>query len=109
MRFYKIDTQGKMWLQRDALPGWTADDEGRIIYDTGGNVPYLADNAAWREIWTSGNDGAGSGLDADLLDGEHGSFYQNASNLNAGTVPVARLSGSYNIDITGTADSAKYS
>jgi len=30
-------------------------------------------------------------LNADLLDGQHGSYYQNASNLNAGTVPVARL------------------
>jgi hypothetical protein len=26
-------------------------------------------------IWTSGNDGSGSGLDADLLDGQHGSYY----------------------------------
>ena len=25
--------------------------------------------------WTSGNDGSGSGLDADLLDGQHGSYY----------------------------------
>ena len=41
-------------------------------------------------------------LNADLLDGQHGSFYQNAGNLNAGTVPLARLSGSYNIDITGS-------
>ncbi len=30
-------------------------------------------------------------LNADLLDGQHGAFYRNASNLNAGTVPVARL------------------
>lgn len=36
-------------------------------------------------------DGATSGLDADLLDGEHGSFYQNADNLNAGTLPGARF------------------
>lgn len=36
-------------------------------------------------------DGAGSGLDADLLDGQHGSFYQNASNLNAGTIGDSRL------------------
>jgi hypothetical protein len=41
-------------------------------------------------------------LNADLLDGQHGSYYQNAGNLNAGTVPLARLSGSYNIDITGS-------
>jgi len=42
-------------------------------------------------VWRADNDGAGSGLDADLLDGQQGSFYQNASNLNAGTVPAARL------------------
>jgi hypothetical protein len=41
--------------------------------------------------WHAGNDGAGSGLDADLLDGQHGAFYQNAGNLNAGTAPAARL------------------
>ena len=29
------------------------------------------------EIWHSGNDGSGSGLDADLLDGQDGSFYTN--------------------------------
>jgi hypothetical protein len=43
-------------------------------------------------------------LNADLLDGQHGSFYQNASNLSTGTVPTARLSGTYNISITGNAD-----
>ena len=42
-------------------------------------------------FWCPNNDGAGSGLDADLLDSQHGSFYTNATNLNAGTVPVARL------------------
>lgn len=55
------------------------------------------------QVWTSGNDGSGSGLDADQLDGQHGSYYRNAGNLNAGTVPVARLSGTYNISITGSA------
>ena len=30
----------------------------------------------WNEMWHSGNDGTGSGLDADLLDGQHGSYYQ---------------------------------
>lgn len=36
-------------------------------------------------------DGSGSGLDADLLDGQEGDFYRDASNLNAGTVARARL------------------
>lgn len=41
--------------------------------------------------WTASNDGAGSGLDADLLDGQQGSFYRNAGNLDAGTLALARL------------------
>ena len=55
------------------------------------------------------NDGAGSALDADLLDGEHGSYYRDAGNLNAGTIPNARLSGlgtPYDIDISGNAATA---
>jgi len=39
-------------------------------------------------------DGVGSGLDADLLDGQSGSYYQDANNINAGTLNVARLSTS---------------
>jgi hypothetical protein len=34
-------------------------------------------------IWTAGNDGAGSGLDADLLDGQQGTFYSTASYATA--------------------------
>jgi hypothetical protein len=33
--------------------------------------------AGWTRIWTAGNDGSGSGLDSDLLDGQDGSFYTN--------------------------------
>lgn len=43
------------------------------------------------KVFHAGNDGAGSTLDADLLDGQQGSFYQNATNLNAGTIADARL------------------
>ena len=32
-------------------------------------------------VWHSGNDGSGSGLDADLLDGQQGSYYTTAANL----------------------------
>ncbi|MQU78030.1 hypothetical protein FB009_117107 [Sinorhizobium medicae] len=46
-------------------------------------------------MWHAGNDGAGSGLDADLLDGQSSAYYLSASNLNAGTVPNARISGAY--------------
>ena len=41
--------------------------------------------------WTYFLSTTGKAADADKLDGQQGSFYQNASNLNAGTVPNARL------------------
>ena len=37
----------------------------------------------WKEFWTDANDGSGSGLDADLLDGQHGSYYAAASALSS--------------------------
>jgi hypothetical protein len=43
------------------------------------------------------NDGPGSGLDADLLDAQQGSYYTNASNINAGTLSDGRLSP--NVDL----------
>lgn len=43
-------------------------------------------------IWTSTNDGAASTLDADLLDGNSSAFFQDAANLNAGTLANARVS-----------------
>lgn len=36
-------------------------------------------------------DGTGTGLDSDLLDGQEGTFYRDASNLNAGSLPDARV------------------
>ncbi len=41
--------------------------------------------------------------DADLLDGQDSTFYRNASNINAGVLSAARLSGLYDIDISGRA------
>lgn len=58
------------------------------------------------KAWHAGNDGSGSGLDADLLDGKDSTYFTNASNLASGIVPVARLSGTYSIDISGNATTA---
>ena len=55
--------------------------------------------------WENLTPGSGSGLDADLLDGNDGSYYQNASNINTGTLGSGRLSGSYSISISGSAAS----
>jgi|GEM_PF-2514069 len=46
---------------------------------------------SWNTIWHSGIDGTGSGLDADLLDGQHGSYY--APNILTGFVSGAGAVG----------------
>jgi hypothetical protein len=43
------------------------------------------------KIWDAANDGAGSGLDADLLDGQHGSYYLAAGNYTAADIRAKLL------------------
>lgn len=50
--------------------------------------------ATWTEQWSSANDGAGSGLDADLLDGQQGSYYAPASSVVTLTGNTEVISGS---------------
>lgn len=54
----------------------------------------------WSKIWHSNNDGSGSGLDADLLDGQHASAFQPAGTYNTviGTDSDINTSGSTIID-----------
>lgn len=49
-------------------------------------TPLVISNAAATTI---------TNLDSDKLDAQHGAFYQNSANQNAGVLPAARLSGSY--------------
>lgn len=51
-----------------------------------GNSPNFAGLAVnSNTVWHAGNDGAGSGLDADLLDGQQGSYYLNTTNITEGS------------------------
>jgi len=43
---------------------------------------YIGRASTKYEVWHAGNDGSGSGLDADLLDGQQGSYYLNYNNLS---------------------------
>ena len=122
-----------------SFPTWASGQEGRMMFIWSTDRIYFGGRTGWQRIWADGEMGYGSGLDADYLDGyrafppnlsgniplnngtinvnlnsdllddQHGSYYRNASNLNAGTVPAARLSGTYNINITGSAGAARYS
>ena len=51
-------------------------------------------------------DGIGSGVDADLLDGQEGSYYLNASNINTGIINDSYLPNTITSDITGNAATA---
>lgn len=45
-------------------------------------TPYVVnDSVTENVIWHAGNDGANSGLDADLLDGQHGAYYAKATDV----------------------------
>lgn len=64
-------------------------------FGTSGNQAYFRTRVnsgawgAWHKVWNSGNDGSGSGLDADLLDGYNTGMATTAAN----TVPVRDGSG----------------
>ena len=80
---------------------------GDLSFQSGWNND---EHSGWRRIlttsyygaaWTSSNDGAGSGLDADLLDGQHGSYYRAYANLT-GTPTIPSLSGYATESYVGT-------
>jgi hypothetical protein len=92
------------------IEGWARG----VCYDTEVElIAALDDNYAARahgHLWTdlgavpAGFPGAGSGFDADLLDAQHGAFYQNAGNLNAGTLDAARFSAYSDLTTEGYLD-----
>lgn len=87
--------------------------QARLILDTSGHLTPNSHGSqilgwptvAWKEghftdlvrvagnnVWHSGNDGSGSGLDADLLDGQQGAYYLPAGSYTAADV-LAKLNG----------------
>ena len=77
------------------------------IQDGEVQVADIDDGAALTEILD--DDGSGSGLDADLLDGESMGFYRNASNISTGILHTSRFSAYQDlfdenriVEITGT-------
>jgi hypothetical protein len=100
------NSYGYYGLTRQGQIGWSigVDTSNRLFFGTGGagalnnvsNRPVTIGAAGdiligGGVVWHSGNDGAGSGLDADLLDGQNSSYFLSASNLTTGTLDAARL------------------
>ena len=79
------NTQADIYVRVGAYAEVTASghiSDGHIAVDNtrSGSAPsgYSAANAEYK-VWNSGNDGTGSGLDADLLDGNHASAFLGAT------------------------------
>ena len=63
--------------------------EDSAVLKIKGNPEFSPNGSDFYAVWHAGNDGAGSGLDADKLDGETSSFYLNYNNLsNTPTIPT---------------------
>ena len=84
-----VDNQIAVWTGDGTIEG----DSG-LTWTTGTSTLSVGGNA----VWHGGNDGAASGLDADLLDGNHGGHYLNFGNFTNLPDPVITLGG----DATGS-------
>ena len=100
-----------------------SDNGTRAIHNNSNFIGFLKADGSWgsrclddgswqilgNTAWHAGNDGSGSGLDADTLDGQQGSYYRNASNLNAGTFPdLFGSSVRYNIGLIDGHNGSSY-
>ena len=97
---------------RDSGGGWGAI---AVAYNSNadfyvGTTTVNTSYATWSKVWNESNDGSGSGLDADLLDGQHASAFltsvpnHSASLITSGTLNNARL----NTDMQLSAAAPRY-
>ena len=81
-----ITSRGKAFINLSGNHGLSpsislaiGDNDTGFNWEGDGSISYYSNSAKrfdLNNVWHSGNDGAGSGLDADLLDGNHASAFQ---------------------------------
>jgi len=80
-------------LTRSDVPSnISAYNDGTSWYFSGASLKH---NGA--TIWDSGNDGTTSGLDADLLDGQHGAYYAPLGNISGTLNYIPKFTGTNSI------------
>ena len=99
---------GTSWTYLDTKRLYQSDNNyhKQFSYDAYNNNMWTRTNnggtwSSWYAMWNSFNDGSGSGLDADLLDGQQGSYYRAYANLT-GTPTIPSLSGYATESYVGT-------
>lgn len=68
----RITTEGRIVIRNGNPIQFDRGDNKEILlglYSQSSNDLYYYNGGTWGKVWTAANDGAGSGLDADLLDG----------------------------------------
>ena len=93
---YAVTSGGKFQLYAPETATLGSATNQGLWYRTGWNTTYRQ----WAQIWDSTNDGSGSGLDADKLDGQHGSYYYSSANQPdisdiTGVIEGTTFSGTY--------------
>jgi hypothetical protein len=98
-----VDSTGNQVGIGKVRPNATLDVVGTVNATSWINATSIKADALFvgaNAVWHSSNDGSGSGLDADLLDGNNSNFFTDANNMSTGTLPTGRVSGAYT-GITG--------
>ena len=73
----RLGSNGNLTIGGSLIMGTTiqmANNDG-FVYDDATNIMYVRTDGTNHKLWHQGNDGSGSGLDSDLLDGSQGSYY----------------------------------
>jgi hypothetical protein len=110
LRFHLADSPTRLTRQADSplgafgssagsgggIDGGTSyTQSGLLTFDRGAGVaPFAVAQATAAKV---------DNLDADKLDGQHGSYYTNASNISTGTIDTARLANIANAQIAAAA------
>jgi hypothetical protein len=104
-RVYYASGNGFIWENNSEVALMSLTGDTGNLYTRG---QIYAGNSTSNVVWHAGNDGASSGLDADLLDGQHGSYYAAASSLGS-YLPLSGGTMTGNLTLKySTADSSDY-
>ena len=110
-----VGSQTGTWVTSNAMSdsiGWNTTYGTYIGSNISGNNDYIYGSGVIRKnntfysLYHSGNDGSGSGLDADLLDGVHGSSYLRSD--ASGTITGDNRSLSFGVPGGGSTTGARF-